>query len=44
LADLRLIEIAKAYREVHDEAARQGSSMLEILGTLIGMEQAARQQ
>jgi DNA replication protein DnaC len=44
LADLKLPEIAKGYREVLDEAARKGTSMLEILATLIGMEQAARQQ
>jgi DNA replication protein DnaC len=44
LAELRLPEIAKAYREVLDDAARKGSSMLEVLATLIGLEQAARQQ
>ena len=44
LAELKLPEIAKSYREVLDEAARKGSSMLEVLATLIGMEQAARQQ
>jgi DNA replication protein DnaC len=44
LAELKLPEIAKSYREVLDEAARKGSSMLEILATLFGMEQAARQQ
>ncbi|MFL5288064.1 MAG: IS21-like element helper ATPase IstB [Rhodopila sp.] len=44
LAELELPEIAKSYREVLDEAARKGTSMLEILATLIGMEQAARQQ
>jgi DNA replication protein DnaC len=44
LAELKLPEIAKGYREVLDEAARKGSSMLEILATLFGMEQAARQQ
>src|SRR5262245_4378454 len=44
LADLKLLEIAKHYREVLDEAARKGSSMLEVLRTLCGMEQAARQQ
>ena len=27
-----------------DEAARKGSSMLEVLSTLIGLEQTARQQ
>ena len=41
LADLKLLEIAKHYREVLDEAARKGSSMLEVLATLIGMEQTA---
>ena len=44
LADLRLLEIARCYREVLDEAARKGSSMLEVLATLIGMEQTVRQQ
>src|SRR5271157_6469119 len=44
LADLRLLEIARCYREVLDEAARKGSSMLEVLATLIGLEQTVRQQ
>src|SRR6516165_9274996 len=44
LADLKLLEIARAYREVLDEAARKGSSMLEVLGVLIGLEAASRQQ
>jgi len=44
LADLRLPEIARCYREVLDEAARNGTSMLEVLALLIGMEQTARQQ
>ena len=44
LAKLKLSEIAKSYREVLDEAARKGSSMLEVLATLIGIEQTARQQ
>src|SRR5271166_4739669 len=44
LADLKLLEIAKSYREVLDEAARKGSSMLEVLCTLIGLEQTVRQQ
>ena len=44
LAELKLPEIAKSYREVLDEAARKGSSMLEVLATLIGIEQTARQQ
>src|SRR5271157_2159461 len=44
LAELKLPEIAKGYREVLDEAARKGSSMLEVLTTLIGLEQTARQQ
>jgi|BogFormECP12_OM1_1039635.scaffolds.fasta_scaffold05325_4 DNA replication protein DnaC len=44
LAELKLPEIAKSYREVLDEAARKGSSMLEVLATLIGLEQTARQQ
>jgi DNA replication protein DnaC len=44
LAELKLLEIAKHYREVLDEAARKGSSMLEVLATLIGIEQTTRQQ
>ena len=44
LADLKLLEIARCYREVLDEAARKGSSMLQVLATLVGMEQAVRQQ
>src|SRR5277367_3785698 len=44
LVELKLLEIAKSYREVLDEAARKGSSMLEVLITLIGLEQTARQQ
>jgi DNA replication protein DnaC len=44
LAELRLLEIARAYREVLDEAARKGSSMLEVLAVLIGMEATGREQ
>src|SRR5271166_409795 len=44
LAELKLLEIAKNYREVLDEAARKGSSMLEILAVLIGLEAGGRQQ
>jgi DNA replication protein DnaC len=44
LAELKLPVIAKNHREVLDEAARKGSSCLEVLAILIGMEQAAREQ
>src|SRR5207245_7680057 len=44
LADLKLLEIVQGCRDVLDEAARKGSSMLEVLATLIGMEQTVRQQ
>ena len=44
LAELKLPVIVKSYREVLDEAARKGSSFLEILAILIGMEQAAHEQ
>ena len=44
LAELKLPEIAKSYREALDEAARKGSSFLEVLATLIGLELAAREQ
>jgi DNA replication protein DnaC len=44
LAELKLLEIAKSYREVLDEAARKGTSFLEVLAILIGAEQAAREQ
>ena len=44
LAELKLLEIAKSYREVLDEAARKGTSVLEVLAILIGLELAAREQ
>jgi DNA replication protein DnaC len=44
LAELKLLAIAKSYREVLDEAGRKGSSALEVLRTLIGLEAADRQQ
>jgi DNA replication protein DnaC len=44
LAELKLLEIAKHYREVLDDAARKGCSMLEVLATLIGLEQTVRAQ
>ena len=44
LKELKLLEIARSYREVLDEAARKGTSMVEVLAILIGMEQAERQQ
>src|SRR5262245_20141745 len=44
LKELKLLEIARSYREVLDEAARKGTSMLEVLALLIGMEQTERQQ
>ena len=44
LADLKLLEIAKSYRAVLDEAARKGSSFLEVLAILIGLERAVREQ
>ena len=44
LAELKLLEIAKSYPEVLDEAARKGSSPLEVLRTLIGIEATARKQ
>jgi DNA replication protein DnaC len=44
LAELKLLEIARSYREVLDQAARNGTSMLEVLAMLIGVEQTARQQ
>src|SRR6266850_3829248 len=44
LAELKLLEIARCYREVLDEAARKGNSMLDVLATLIGLEQTVRQQ
>ena len=44
LAELKLLEIARNYREVLDEAARKGSSFLEVLAILIGLEQTAREQ
>jgi DNA replication protein DnaC len=44
LTELKLLAIAQSYREVLDDAARKGCSVLETLATLIGMEQTARQQ
>jgi DNA replication protein DnaC len=44
LAELKLLEIAKSYRDVLDEAARKGTSFLEVLAILIGLELAAREQ
>ena len=44
LTELRLLEIARCYHEVLDDAARKGSSMLQVLATLVGMEQTVRQQ
>ena len=44
LALLKLPEIAKSYREVLDEAARKGSSFLEVLAILMGLERAAQEQ
>ena len=44
LADLKLARIAATYQEVLDEAARNGSSCLEVLATLIAAEATARQE
>jgi DNA replication protein DnaC len=44
LTELKLLVVARNYREVLDEAARKGSSLLEVLAILIGLEQAAREQ
>jgi DNA replication protein DnaC len=44
LADLKLVEIARCYREVLDEAARKSGSMLQVLTTLVATEQTVRQQ
>jgi len=44
LAELKLLEIARCYRDVLDDAARKGSSMLEVLATLVGLERTVRQQ
>jgi DNA replication protein DnaC len=44
LAELKLLEIAQSYREILDEAARKGTSVLEILATLFGLELSAREQ
>jgi DNA replication protein DnaC len=44
LAELKLYRIAEAYQEVLNEAARKGSSMLDVLSTLIGEEVAVRRQ
>ena len=44
LAELRLTQIAATYQEVLDEAARQNTSMLEVLAALMAAEVAQRQQ
>ena len=44
LVDLKLFRIAQTYKEVLDEAARNGSSCLEVLATLIAAEATARQE
>jgi len=44
LAELKLHRIAELYPEVLNEAARNGSSMLDVLATLIGEEVVARRQ
>ena len=44
LAELKLHRIAELYQAVLDEAARKGSSMLDVLAGLIGAEAAARRQ
>jgi len=44
LAELKLLEIARCYRQVLDDAARKGSAPFDVLATLIGMEATSRQQ
>ena len=44
LADLKLHRIAETYQEVLNEAARKGTSMLEVLAALIGDEADGRRQ
>jgi DNA replication protein DnaC len=44
LRELKLSQIAETYREVLDEAARQNTSMLQVLATLIASEVTARRQ
>jgi DNA replication protein DnaC len=44
LAELKLHRIAELYQEMLNEAARKGTSMLEVLATLIGEEADARRQ
>lgn len=44
LVELRLQQIAETYREVLDEAARQNTSMLDVLAGLIASEITARRQ
>jgi len=44
LPELKLHRIAELYQEVLNEAARKGSSMLDVLITLVGEEVAVRRQ
>jgi len=44
LAELKLHRIAELYQERLNEAARKGSSMLDVLASLVGEEVAVRRQ
>jgi hypothetical protein len=44
LVELKLFRIAEVYQEALDEAARKGSSMLDVLATLIAEEVVVRRQ
>ena len=44
LVELKLHRIAETYQEVLNEAARKGSSLLEVLALLIGEEADCRRQ
>jgi DNA replication protein DnaC len=44
LAELKLAQIAENYREVLDEAARNNTSMLEVLAGVIASEVAGRRE
>jgi DNA replication protein DnaC len=44
MAELKLHRIAELYQEMLNEAARKGSSMLDVLAALIGEEVAVRRQ
>jgi hypothetical protein len=44
LAESKLLEAARAYHEIPDEASRKGNSMPEMVAVLLSMDSTAAQQ